>query len=162
MKFGLSSAITLLSAIVLLLSPPAAGVCLPCQAAFRRPDAAQQAFRTRDVWAPHILNPSSQSVWFIDQPQEVTWNTTDMPARVSNPNCQVYLGEWDRKEKVYKKIYYDHPIASSCTLRDGNTTVWVPKESWVKPSNNWVVVLMGDSGDHSSPFTIELLPEKPQ
>ena len=34
----------------------------------------------------------------------------------------------------------DYPLATNCSIHDGNTTVRVPKDDKFKPANNWVIV----------------------
>jgi hypothetical protein len=46
----------------------------------------------------------------------------------------------------------DHPLAEGFDIRDGHRTIRVPD---VPPRNNYIVVVMGDSGNRSPEFTIE-------
>jgi hypothetical protein len=46
----------------------------------------------------------------------------------------------------------DHPLAEGFDIRDSQRTIRVPD---VPPRNNYIVVVMGDSGNRSPEFTIE-------
>lgn len=161
MMFTLSVASVL--TFILSLSPPVSALCLPCQAAFRRHNFLQHwTLRNRDSGAAsiHILNPSYRSVWFNGELQLVTWNTTEVNPRAGESECQVYLGQWDWNTRDYRKVFFDYPLATNCSLHDGNTTVRVPKDDKFKPANNWVIVLFTlNSEDHSPPFTIAAPPK---
>lgn len=163
LMFTLFTQIAISSLILILpLFSRVAALCLPCQAQFRRPELSQQwMLHPRDPTAGdiRILNPSYRSVWLNGELQLVTWNTTDVDLRGGDSECQVYLGQWDWNTRDFRKVFFDFPLATNCSLHDGNTTVRVPKDDKFKPANNWVVVLFNrNSEDHSPPFTIAAPP----
>jgi len=113
---------------ILSLLPSVSALCLPCQAAFRRPDFLQRwTLDSRDSGAAPtipILNPSYRSVWLNGELQLVTWyiaslsmlaafsecqtdrNTTGVNPRADASECQVYLGQWDWNTRDYRKVFF--------------------------------------------------------
>ncbi|KAJ3567735.1 hypothetical protein NP233_g6168 [Leucocoprinus birnbaumii] len=162
LSFSASSIAFSIITLVLPLISCVTALCLPCQAQFRRPDFSDQwKLRPRDsnTETIRILNPSYRTVWLNGELQLVTWNTTEVDPRTGDSECQVYLGQWDWNTKDFRKVFFDYPLATNCSIHNGNTTVRVPKEEPFRPANNWVVVLFNrNSEDHSAPFTIAVPP----
>ncbi|KIJ17791.1 hypothetical protein PAXINDRAFT_9735 [Paxillus involutus ATCC 200175] len=103
--------------------------------------------QTRDVFVPLILSPQSGTIWIAGQYHNVTWDTTNAPANITNKNGMIYLrnnGLTDMNEE----------LASGFNILDGVVEIQVPK---VPIGHNYSIVLFGDSGNFSPSFTI--LPE---
>jgi len=96
-----------------------------------------------DVWAPTIISPNSTTVWTLGQQYNVTWNTSNAPSEISN-GAAVVLGE--------NGTLTDDVLAEGFDLRQGWVTVTVPTNLTAGP--NYSIILFGDSGDESEPFSI--------
>jgi len=98
----------------------------------------------RDVWVPTILCPDASSVWVVGCNYTVTWDTSSEPSQVTNPLGQVYLRINGATQST--------PLADGFPLSDGQVEVTVPADT--VPSDEWILVLFGDSGNWSPDFTI--------
>ncbi|TRM59247.1 hypothetical protein BD626DRAFT_572827 [Schizophyllum amplum] len=93
-----------------------------------------------DVWVPHILTPTTGTVWTVGTTANVTWDTSDAPERISN-GAAVLL----------RYIPPYATLAEGFDLRAGFVEVEVPE---VTPDTNYTITLFGDSGNISNEFTI--------
>ncbi|PCH40174.1 hypothetical protein WOLCODRAFT_136705 [Wolfiporia cocos MD-104 SS10] len=98
----------------------------------------------RDVYVPPITYPTAGVVWVPGQSYNVTWNTTDAPSQITNPNGTVVLAK-----NYYED--YQHPLAGNFSILDGYVTVVCPN---VTAGDDYQIVLFGDSGNYSPNFTI--------
>jgi hypothetical protein len=96
-----------------------------------------------DVWVPRIITPNASTIWTEGQQYNVTWDTSDAPANISN-GAAVVFGE--------NNTLTDKVLASGFDLRQGWINVTCPDD--VTPGDNYTVILFGDSGDESKPFKI--------
>ncbi|KAE9389704.1 hypothetical protein BT96DRAFT_834539 [Gymnopus androsaceus JB14] len=94
-----------------------------------------------DVWAPTIISPNASTVWTEGQKYNVTWDTSNAPANISN-GASVVLGE--NGDLTETGIGFD--------LRQGWVTVTCPSD--LTPGDFYSIVLFGDSGDQSDQFSI--------
>ncbi|KAJ3544403.1 hypothetical protein NM688_g5749 [Phlebia brevispora] len=99
-----------------------------------------------DVWAPPITSPTAASVWPIGSTQNVTWDTSNKPAQVTNPNGLLVLSKDGLLDDGRS-----NPLAANFPLTQGWVLVTVPE---VTPGNDYAVVLIGDSGNDSPQFSI--------
>ncbi|KIM69753.1 hypothetical protein SCLCIDRAFT_1208268 [Scleroderma citrinum Foug A] len=97
---------------------------------------------SRDVWVPSILSPNSTSVWVVGGNYTVTWNTTNPPSQVTNPQGEIFLRQGNATQAK--------PIKTGFPLSAGEVQVTVPD---VTPGI-YCIVLFGDSGNWSQNFTI--------
>ncbi|KAI0801040.1 hypothetical protein C8Q74DRAFT_1191875 [Fomes fomentarius] len=105
----------------------------------------------RDVWSPRITAPDRATVWKVGETVTVRWDASHPPKRVTNSGGKLVLGHFDDGEETNEHLNYEHPLADGFDLSRGQVQLKVPN---VKPSNNYIVVLFGDSGNHSPQFTI--------
>ncbi|OBZ78627.1 hypothetical protein A0H81_00785 [Grifola frondosa] len=105
----------------------------------------------RDVWAPKITEPNTATVWNIGSKVKVSWDVTHPPEHVTNYNGKLLLGYLDSSDDSNENLDYKNPLAEGFNLTKGHVVVKVPN---VSPSNDYIVVLMGDSGNRSPTFTI--------
>ncbi|KAM6502257.1 hypothetical protein JOM56_002234 [Amanita muscaria] len=98
----------------------------------------------RDVYVPPILTPKAGDVWVIGEKRTVTWDTSNPPQSITNKIGEIYLREGD-------KTLLDSPLAQGFDILLGTMEVTVPN---VTPGNDYMIVLMGDSGNWSPPFSI--------
>ncbi|KAI1789774.1 hypothetical protein LXA43DRAFT_549252 [Ganoderma leucocontextum] len=147
----------LLLSLVLALS----AAILPVAHAFYIPqefniDAARNetdrnaALARRDVWSPVILSPNASDVWRAGSLVEIRWDTADPPAQVTNYMGRILLGH-EQDADGNEHLDFEHPLAQGFNLSRGAVSVTVPD---VVPSNNYFIVLYGDSGNRSPSFTI--------
>ncbi|KZV84423.1 hypothetical protein EXIGLDRAFT_753845 [Exidia glandulosa HHB12029] len=98
----------------------------------------------RDIWSPHIIYPHEGTVWQLGARHNVTWDTSDAPANISNA-ALIFL----RKGNT---TFSNDTLASGFDLRAGRTEITVPSD--FAPGTDYRVVLFGDSGNWSPQFTI--------
>ncbi|KAI0289172.1 hypothetical protein BC826DRAFT_1032883 [Russula brevipes] len=102
----------------------------------------------RLVVNPHITSPTESTVWHPSDQVTVTWDTSIIPAEGNFP-VMLVLGH---PEDDSENLDVNHPLAQDFSLRASSVEFTVPD---VKPMSNYIVVLFGDSGNASPPFTIE-------
>ncbi|KAF8488659.1 hypothetical protein F5888DRAFT_1622238 [Russula emetica] len=105
----------------------------------------------RDVWAPPVINPTTGTIWKIGSDQTVTWDTSNPPSQVTNPIGTLLLGYLNADGSGGENLDVDNPLAQNFQLAAGSVTITVPK---VEPNDNYIVALIGDSGNISNEFTI--------
>ncbi|KAJ7643989.1 hypothetical protein FB45DRAFT_1020793 [Roridomyces roridus] len=105
----------------------------------------------RDVYAPPITSPDSSTRWTRGTQVQVTWSTANAPKSVSNQKGKILLGHFESGSPG-EHLDLDHPLAEGFDIMDGHHTVTVPQ---VSPGSQYIVVLMGDSGNRSPEFTID-------
>ncbi|KAH9933229.1 uncharacterized protein BXZ73DRAFT_18801, partial [Epithele typhae] len=98
---------------------------------------------------PPITDPTSQTVWTVGEKETVTWDTSVLEGVTpSNPNGTLLLGTFvDDQEHLMT----ESPLAKDFSLFDGNVTLTVPS---VDPGKDYIVCLVGNSGNISPVFTI--------
>ena len=104
----------------------------------------------RDVVAPPIIKPDATSVWPIGTSQEVVWDTSKLPPdnQITNPRGRILLGR-DTGDSL--NLDLDHPLAEGFHIRQGRINITVPN---VTPRPDYLIVLMGNSGNTSPSFAI--------
>jgi len=108
------------------------------------------ALRPRDVFNPKITNPTAGTTWAVGSQVTVTWDVSGIPEDQRNTKSRVVLG-WIEPGKLDEHLDLAHPLAQDFSLARGQVTFVVPK---VQPRDNYVVVVFGDSGNHSPAFSI--------
>ncbi|KAH9043376.1 hypothetical protein EDB85DRAFT_941785 [Lactarius pseudohatsudake] len=98
----------------------------------------------RDVYVPPITYPHDGTVWTIGSVHNVTWDNSNPPQQITNPNGVIMLRKGDRTTDIV--------LASDFKVVTGRVTVKVPN---VQPGSNYSLVLFGDSGNFSPQFTIK-------
>ncbi|KAI9449834.1 hypothetical protein F5148DRAFT_624021 [Russula earlei] len=101
----------------------------------------------RIVIAPHITSPNADTVWTPGSDELVTWDTSIIPPN-GNFTGTLFLGF---QTAGSENLDVAHPLADGFSLRDGSVHVTCPT---VSAGNNYIVVLMGDSGNTSPQFTV--------
>ncbi|KAN0133648.1 hypothetical protein V8E53_008372 [Lactarius tabidus] len=98
----------------------------------------------RDIYVPPITYPKLGTHWKIGTSHTVTWDNSNPPSEITNPDGVIFLRKGDQTT--------DTILASDFKVVNGHVTVKVPK---VQPGNDYSLVLFGDSGNFSPQFTIE-------
>ncbi|KAJ3926537.1 MAG: hypothetical protein NXY57DRAFT_716296 [Lentinula lateritia] len=107
---------------------------------------ASAPLAARDVYIPHITAPTASTVWRCGQTVNVTWDSSNRPKDVTNPEGMVLL----RKEGLEDA---QHPLASGFNVVDFHSISFkIPR---VPRRDDYQIVLFGDSGNFSPKFTIE-------
>ncbi|KAJ7097172.1 hypothetical protein B0H15DRAFT_825052 [Mycena belliarum] len=101
------------------------------------------ALQTRDVFVPPVLEPTAGTVWVVGQPELVSWDTSSAPVNITNKVGRIML----RKGGLTTSV----TLADNFDILIGQITVTVPS---VEDGDDYEVVLFGDSGNFSPPFTI--------
>ncbi|KAK7056958.1 hypothetical protein VNI00_002676 [Paramarasmius palmivorus] len=73
----------------------------------------------RDVYVPPLIQPSSGTVWCIGQNYNVTWDTSNPPAQITNKQGSIVLGKDSR-------LLLDHYLAKGFDILSGSTEVTCP------------------------------------
>ncbi|KAJ3489209.1 hypothetical protein NLI96_g2267 [Meripilus lineatus] len=104
----------------------------------------------RDVVNPHITSPTAATVWTVGSKQTVTWDTSDLPppANITNIKGKVILGFL---EPDSYNLMLDSPLAQGFSILDGSVVITIPN---VPVRTNYIIALMGDSGNISPEFRI--------
>ncbi|KAI0772265.1 hypothetical protein BC629DRAFT_1291533 [Irpex lacteus] len=106
----------------------------------------------RDVWDPKITSPAASTVWKRGSMVTVTWDTSDAPQYPTSIQGKIYLGHMSDGE-TNEHLDINHPLAQGVNLNKGSAQVTVPAD--VNPGADYIIVLMGDSGNRSQKFTIQ-------
>ena len=103
----------------------------------------------RMVYSPEITYPVKDTTWNADKEAFVLWKTNGIPDEIKDAKGVIRLGHIeDGKEG----LNLADTLASDFPLSQGNVSFTVPK---VEGRSDYVVVLFGDSGNHSPKFTIK-------
>uniref|UniRef100_A0A0W0FUE6 Yeast cell wall synthesis Kre9/Knh1-like N-terminal domain-containing protein n=1 Tax=Moniliophthora roreri TaxID=221103 RepID=A0A0W0FUE6_MONRR len=94
------------------------------------------------VYNPSIKPDSIGSTW-------VAWETSDLPEEEKNGTATLLLG---RLENGSENLDVYYPLATNVPLSDGQVTIKVPKHC--EPKSNYIIALLGDSGNISNMFSI--------
>ncbi|KAI0050994.1 hypothetical protein FA95DRAFT_1535418 [Auriscalpium vulgare] len=103
----------------------------------------------RDIWTPPVTYPKKGTSWSAGDTVTVTWDASNPPSRITNPTGQLLLGYLDSKGS--ENLDLEHPLAEDFPLSNGKVSFHVPS---VPARSNYIVVLMGDSGNASPTFKI--------
>lgn len=104
----------------------------------------------RMVFAPEITYPDENTKWNAGKEAFVLWNATEIPDQLKNAKGMLRLGHI---EEGKDGLNLADTLASDFELRKGNVSFTVPKVRETR--DDYVVVLFGDSGNHSPKFTIK-------
>ncbi|KAJ7442619.1 hypothetical protein FB451DRAFT_98274 [Mycena latifolia] len=148
MFFSFTSSGLLLAVLSSLAAVDA--LCLPCQIG-QAPLRLNAPSSPRGVYSPSIIIPDGSTKWVRRTEVEVTWSTSNMPQDITNPNGRILLGHLEAGSSS-EHLDIQHPLAEGFDIRDGHRTITVPA---VPPRGDYIIVLMGDSGNRSPVFTIE-------
>jgi len=109
------------------------------------------ALEGRDVWNPRILAPKSSTIWKAGSSVVVKWDTSNPPKSITNREGKIVLG-YMQDDNNSEHLFLDKPLATGFDIMQGSQKVTVPD---MPPSDNYFLVLFGDSGNRSpGKFTI--------
>ncbi|KAF8133805.1 hypothetical protein EV363DRAFT_935584 [Boletus edulis] len=99
--------------------------------------------------APTITSPTAGVVWPAGSKQNVTWLTNNIPPEAQNYTLAVLLGFFANDSE---NLDIKHPLATQVPIMQGSVIVTLPPNATYR--TNYTVVVIGDSGNASPPFTI--------
>ncbi|KAJ7784378.1 hypothetical protein B0H16DRAFT_1492309 [Mycena metata] len=130
-------------------------LCLPCQVGFIQtplsPKTPSSPPSRRGVHSPPITKPDASTRWTRGTAAVVTWSTSNMPQEVTNANGTILLGYLEEGSSN-EHLDVAHPLAEGFNLHDGSCKIQVPVN--IPARDNYIIVLIGDSGNQSPTFTI--------
>ncbi|KAF8842183.1 hypothetical protein BDN67DRAFT_899879 [Paxillus ammoniavirescens] len=103
----------------------------------------------RTVYDCPITDPNARTVWKAGERATVVWDIRGIPVNTTSKG-KIELGYFKGKSSN-EHLDIEHPLAEGFSILQGRIDVTVPQ---VKPGRDYIVVLMGDSGNHSPVFTI--------
>ncbi|KAI0335382.1 hypothetical protein GY45DRAFT_1333789 [Cubamyces sp. BRFM 1775] len=104
----------------------------------------------RDSVSPPITYPTAGAVWKVGETQTITWDVAALNgAQPSNPQGKILLGVLYANGT--ERLDYDNPLVSGFPILGGNVSLTVPS---VSTGENYIICLLGSSGDISPSFTI--------
>ncbi|KAI0761974.1 hypothetical protein BD413DRAFT_221056 [Trametes elegans] len=98
--------------------------------------------------SPTLLQPGSHNSWTQGTVETVVWVTDGLD--LAGVNGTVLLGHMDTDGTAF--LWKDQPLAQNVPLADGKVNVRCPLN--VPPLQNYVIALLGDENNLSSPFEI--------
>ncbi|KII86646.1 hypothetical protein PLICRDRAFT_30891 [Plicaturopsis crispa FD-325 SS-3] len=101
-----------------------------------------------DVVTPHITFPTAGASLPVGSKQNITWDTSSIPASSANVSGVLLLGQ---RANDSENLDINHPLASQFPLSQGSVEVTIPQRD---NADNYIIVLIGDSGNASPEFTI--------
>ncbi|EST04518.1 Ser-Thr-rich glycosyl-phosphatidyl-inositol-anchored membrane family [Kalmanozyma brasiliensis GHG001] len=104
----------------------------------------------RIVYNPHITRPRAETVWTAGKTHTVKWDTSDMPPEAENYKGVIKLGYLPADGSGGENLHWT--LADGFAIKDGKTKVTLPAD--LEERNDYIVVVMGDSGNASEKFTI--------
>lgn len=105
----------------------------------------------RIVYNPTITQPSAESVWHAGQTHHVKWSTSDMPEQAANYTGLVKLGYLPADGAGGENLHWT--LARDFSIAAGIVEIKLPHD--LEPRKDYIIVLMGDSGNASPKFTIQ-------
>ncbi|KAI0667611.1 hypothetical protein C8Q78DRAFT_981562 [Trametes maxima] len=103
----------------------------------------------RDVFVPPVTYPHTGTEWKVGQHHNVTWDTSNAPANITNKSGRVVLAKGGGPH--FFTLETEHPLVKDFDILLGRIEVKVPD---VEPGSDYTIVLFGDSGHDSAEFTI--------
>ncbi|RPD62506.1 hypothetical protein L227DRAFT_485377, partial [Lentinus tigrinus ALCF2SS1-6] len=102
------------------------------------------------VYRPQLTAPVAGDSWPVGSEQTITWDTSDMPSEAEYQTGVLLLG-YVEDGSSDEHLDIKHPLASGFQIKNGAVNVTVPE---VDPRSDYIVVLIGDSGNASDKFSI--------
>lgn len=117
-------------------------------------DSAAAELQKRIVYNPPVTTPSSNTVWHAGRTETVRWTVDqdDIPANAKNYEGTIKLGYLSKEDKDGGYHLY-WTLASNFPITDGEADVTLPAD--LEPRDDYIIVLLGDSGNRSKKFTIK-------
>ncbi|KAI0770001.1 hypothetical protein C8Q74DRAFT_1218474 [Fomes fomentarius] len=104
-----------------------------------------------DVPHPPITSPAAGDVWTVGSVQTVTWDVSTIPPASAGQSGEILLGYLE-DGSVDEHLDVAHPLAVGFPINAGAVNVTVPA---VQVRDNYIISLIGDSGNISPKFTIK-------
>lgn len=111
---------------------------------------APASLEKRIVYNPHITRPRAETVWTAGKTHTVKWDTSDMPPEAEGYKGVIKLGYLPADGSGGENLRWT--LADGFAIKDGKTKVTLPSD--LEERSDYIVVVMGDSGNASEKFTI--------
>lgn len=105
----------------------------------------------RLVYNPHITCPVASTVWTAGHSYTVEWDTSDIPAEAESYKGMIKLGYTPADGAGGLNLHWT--LADGFPIKDGKVQVTLPEH--LNERDDYIVVVMGDSGNASHMFTIK-------
>ncbi|KIS67867.1 uncharacterized protein UMAG_03923 [Mycosarcoma maydis] len=105
----------------------------------------------RIVYNPHITSPTAATVWTAGQTYTVTWDASDLPTEAENYTGQIKLGYVPADGSGGLNLHWT--LADGFAIKSEETSVTLPAD--LAERDDYIVVVLGDSGNASPKFTIK-------
>ncbi|CAM0142960.1 hypothetical protein VKS41_006289 [Umbelopsis sp. WA50703] len=103
------------------------------------------------VYSPKILTPNSKTHWRAGQTYTVVWDPNSAGITIpDNVTGSIMLGYLENGDQYNEHLNWH--LADNFKLISGSQNVTLPNDLETKAS--YIIVLFGDSGNASPPFTI--------
>lgn len=112
---------------------------------------SMQELEKRLVYNPHITSPTADTVWTAGQTYTVSWDASDLPTEAENYKGQIKLGYLPADGSGGENLHW--VLADGFLIKDEETSVTLPSD--LAERNDYIVVVLGDSGNASPKFTIK-------
>lgn len=118
----------------------------------RSPSDPQQLDK-RIVYNPPVLSPSKHTVWHAGRTETVKWEVDqdEIPADAKNYKGTIKLGYLPKNGEGGLNLHWT--LASNFPITDESTDVELPAD--LETRDDYIIVVMGDSGNRSKKFTIK-------
>jgi hypothetical protein len=100
--------------------------------------------------APPVVYPSNGTTWERGSNQSVTWSTDNIPEEAQKYLVTILLGFLANGSE---NLDIKRPLAAQIPIMQGTAPVTVPTN--LTAGNNYIVAVIGDSGNTSPAFTIQ-------
>jgi len=101
------------------------------------------------AFAPTITSPSGGEVWLAGSTHNVTWLTNNVPSEAQSYTVDILLGYYENSSE---NLDNQSPLAIDVPIMSGSAEITLPQDLTFR--DDYIIVVMGDSGDASNPFTI--------
>ncbi|KAF9267300.1 hypothetical protein L218DRAFT_995567 [Marasmius fiardii PR-910] len=101
------------------------------------------------VYRPKIVQESVGTEWRRGSTRTISWDTSNLPKEKKNDTGTLLLGYLEHDNE---NLDINYPLADNFPLSKGSVTFAVPKH--LERKQNYVVALLGDSGNISGPFAV--------
>lgn len=105
----------------------------------------------RIVYNPHITSPTASTVWHAGKHYTITWDTSDIPSEAVNYKGTIKLGYLPADGTGGENLHWQ--LADGFPIANGQVRVKLPAD--LQTRHDYIVVVMGDSGNASEKFTIK-------
>ncbi|PWN37905.1 uncharacterized protein FA14DRAFT_105385, partial [Meira miltonrushii] len=107
----------------------------------------------RIVYNPPVTAPASKAVWYAGREETVRWTVdqSKIPASANDYKVEIKLGYLPKDGDGGYNLKWT--LAKDVAITDEEAEVTLPSD--LKTRHDYIIVVMGDSGNRSKKFTIK-------